>query len=243
MWIPTEDEKFGVVISSFRSSVSQSLVLELGETVQILEKCEAWYRGFSTKRPTVKGIFPTNYVHLKKATVTNRGQCETVVPLEDPIITESTSTLQEWGVLWKQLYVKHRVELFQKLCHVMNELMDLRRQLISGHMTQEQSREVKRHITLRLDWGNEHLGLDLVPRKEFEMVDPDQFSVSDLYKMSYSWTISDHLINRWFWLYILDKNTRGLWSVYTVTGSGQEPMKTSKCCKDNSKAKVSSIVE
>uniref|UniRef100_A0AAR2LPT8 Dedicator of cytokinesis 3 n=1 Tax=Pygocentrus nattereri TaxID=42514 RepID=A0AAR2LPT8_PYGNA len=181
MWIPTEDEKFGVVISSFRSSVSQSLVLELGETVQILEKCEGWYRGFSTKRPTVKGIFPTNYVHLKKATVTNRGQCETVVPLEDPIITESTSTLQEWGVLWKQLYVV--LELFQKLRHVMNELMDLRRQLISGHMTQEQSREVKRHITLRLDWGNEHLGLDLVPRKEFEMVDPDQFSVSDLYKM------------------------------------------------------------
>uniref|UniRef100_A0AAR2JE00 Dedicator of cytokinesis 3 n=1 Tax=Pygocentrus nattereri TaxID=42514 RepID=A0AAR2JE00_PYGNA len=187
MWIPTEDEKFGVVISSFRSSVSQSLVLELGETVQILEKCEGWYRGFSTKRPTVKGIFPTNYVHLKKATVTNRGQCETVVPLEDPIITESTSTLQEWGVLWKQLYVKHRVELFQKLRHVMNELMDLRRQLISGHMTQEQSREVKRHITLRLDWGNEHLGLDLVPRKEFEMVDPDQFSVSDLYKMVSAW--------------------------------------------------------
>uniref|UniRef100_A0A8B9L4G3 Dedicator of cytokinesis 3 n=1 Tax=Astyanax mexicanus TaxID=7994 RepID=A0A8B9L4G3_ASTMX len=114
-------------------------------------------------------------------------QCETVVPLEDPIITESTSTLQEWGVLWKQLYVKHRVELFQKLRHVMSELMDLRRQLISGHMTQEQSREVKRHITLRLDWGNEHLGLDLVPRKEFEMVDPDQFSVSDLYKMVSAW--------------------------------------------------------
>lgn len=28
-----------------------------------------------------------------------------------------------------------------------------------------------------------HLGLDLVPRKEFEMVDEDQISVSDLYKM------------------------------------------------------------
>ena len=28
-----------------------------------------------------------------------------MVPLEDPIITETTSTLQEWGVLWKQLYV------------------------------------------------------------------------------------------------------------------------------------------
>lgn len=32
-------------------------------------------------------------------------QYETVVPLEDPIVTEVTSTLQEWAVLWKQLYV------------------------------------------------------------------------------------------------------------------------------------------
>lgn len=30
------------------------------------------------------------------------------MPLEDPIITETTSTLQEWGVLWKQLYVVSR---------------------------------------------------------------------------------------------------------------------------------------
>uniref|UniRef100_A0A7N6B6K4 Dedicator of cytokinesis 3 n=1 Tax=Anabas testudineus TaxID=64144 RepID=A0A7N6B6K4_ANATE len=109
--------------------------------------------------------------------------CETVVPLEDPIITETTSTLQEWGVLWKQLYVKHKVDLFHKLRHVMNELIDLRRQLIQGHLAQDQTREIKRHITVRLDWGNEHLGLDLVPRKEFEMVDPDQISVSELYKM------------------------------------------------------------
>lgn len=28
-----------------------------------------------------------------------------------------------------------------------------------------------------------HLGLDLVPRKDFEVVDSDQISVSDLYKM------------------------------------------------------------
>ncbi|MBN3290887.1 DOCK3 protein, partial [Polypterus senegalus] len=65
----------------------------------------------------------------------------------------------------------------------MNELIDLRRQLLSGHLTQDQVRDVKRHITVRLDWGNEHLGLDLVPRKEFEMVDAEQISVSDLYKM------------------------------------------------------------
>uniref|UniRef100_A0A8C1RY47 Dedicator of cytokinesis 3 n=1 Tax=Cyprinus carpio TaxID=7962 RepID=A0A8C1RY47_CYPCA len=152
-----------------------------GETVHILEKCEG--KSFSGSIVKLNGIFPAGYIHLKKAVVTNRGQYETVVPLEDPIITEVTSTLQEWSVLWKQLYVKHKVDLFYKLRHVMNELIDLRRQLLSGHLTQDQVREVKRHITVRLDWGNEHLGLDLVPRKEFEMVDADQISVSDLYKM------------------------------------------------------------
>ncbi|KAK7916336.1 hypothetical protein WMY93_012097 [Mugilogobius chulae] len=186
MWTPTEDEKIGVVLCNFRGSVNQALALEVGETVHILEKCEGWYRGFSTRKPNVKGVFPATYIHLKKAIVTNRGPHETVVPLEDPIVTEVTSTLQEWAVLWKQLYVKHKVDLFYKVRHVMLELLDLRRQLLSGHLTQDQSREVKRHITVRLDWGNEHLGLDLVPRKEFEMVDEDHISVSDLYKMHLS---------------------------------------------------------
>ncbi|XP_038005510.1 dedicator of cytokinesis protein 3 isoform X3 [Motacilla alba alba] len=186
MWSPTEEEKYGVVICSFRGTVPQGLVLELGETVQILEKCEGWYRGVSIKKPSVKGIFPANYIHLKKAIVSNRGQYETVVPLEDSVVTEVTATLQEWAVLWKQLYVKHKVDLFYKLRHVMNELIDLRRQLLSGHLTQDQVREVKRHLTVRLDWGNEHLGLDLVPRKDFEVVDSDQISVSDLYKMHLS---------------------------------------------------------
>ncbi|XP_062315888.1 dedicator of cytokinesis protein 3-like [Osmerus eperlanus] len=184
MWTPTEEEKIGVVICNFRGSVTQGLPLEVGEMVQILEKCDGWYRGFSTRKPSIKGIFPVSYVHLRKAVVTNRGQYETVVPLEDAIVTEVTSTLQEWALLWKQLYVKHKVDLFYKLRHVMNELIDLRRQMLSGHLTQDQIRDVKRHVTVRLDWGNEHLGLDLVPRKEFEMVDADQISVSDLYKMA-----------------------------------------------------------
>ncbi|KAK2861514.1 hypothetical protein Q5P01_001047 [Channa striata] len=184
--MPTSDKQRGLMICSFRGSVTHGLALDVGETVQILEKCEGWYRGFSTRRPNVKGVFPASYVHLKKAIVTNRGPDETVVPLEDPIVTEVTSTLQEWALLWKQLYVKHKVDLFYKVRHVMMELIDLRRQLLSGHLTQDQSRDVKRHITVRLDWGNEHLGLDLVPRKEFEMVDEDQISVSDLYKMHLS---------------------------------------------------------
>uniref|UniRef100_A0A667XMN0 Dedicator of cytokinesis 3 n=1 Tax=Myripristis murdjan TaxID=586833 RepID=A0A667XMN0_9TELE len=183
------------LICNFRGSVTQGLALEVGETVQILEKCEG--NSYLTHSlMTYYGIFPATYVHLKKAIVTNRGQHETVVPLEDPIVTEVTSTLQEWALLWKQLYVKHKVDLFYKVRHVMTELIDLRRQLLSGHLTQDQSRDVKRHITVRLDWGNEHLGLDLVPRKEFEMVDADQISVSDLYKMVSSILYGDSLRQR-----------------------------------------------
>ncbi|KAG2460028.1 DOCK4 protein, partial [Polypterus senegalus] len=94
-----------------------------------------------------------------------------------------TSTLRDWGTMWKQLYVKNEGDLFHRLWHVMNEILDLRRQVLVGHLTHDRMKDVKQHITARLDWGNEQLGLDLVPRKEFSMVDPDEISVTELYKL------------------------------------------------------------
>uniref|UniRef100_A0A8C4HWK3 Dedicator of cytokinesis 4b n=1 Tax=Dicentrarchus labrax TaxID=13489 RepID=A0A8C4HWK3_DICLA len=164
-------------------SNSHGLPLEIGDTVQILEKCEGWYRGFILKNPNVKGIFPSSYIHLKNAHVKNKGQFETVIPVEDSVITEMTSTLRDWGAMWKQLYVKNEGDLFHRLWHVMNEILDLRRQVLVGHLTHDRMRDVKQHITARLDWGNEQLGLDLVPRREFSMVDPDEISVTELYRL------------------------------------------------------------
>uniref|UniRef100_A0A7N8YEP0 Dedicator of cytokinesis 4b n=1 Tax=Mastacembelus armatus TaxID=205130 RepID=A0A7N8YEP0_9TELE len=183
MWIPTEHEKYGVVLASFRGTVQHGLPLEIGDTVQILEKCEGWYRGFILKNPNAKGIFPSSYIHLKNAHVKNKGQFETVIPVEDSVITEMTSTLRDWGTMWKQLYVKNEGDLFHRLWHVMNEILDLRRQVLVGHLTHDRMRDVKQHITARLDWGNEQLGLDLVPRREFSMVDPDEISVTELYRL------------------------------------------------------------
>lgn len=37
--------------------------------------------------------------------VTVYRQFEMVVPTEDAVITEMTSTLRDWGTMWKQLYV------------------------------------------------------------------------------------------------------------------------------------------
>ncbi|KAM6986822.1 dedicator of cytokinesis protein 4b isoform 3-T3 [Aplochiton taeniatus] len=183
MWMPTEHEKYGVVLVSFRGTVQHGLPLEIGDTVQILEKCEGWYRGSILKNPNVKGIFPSCFIHLKNAHIKNKGQFETVIPMEDSVITEMTSTLRDWGAMWKQLYVKHDGDLFHRLWHVMNEILDLRRQVLVGHLTHDRMRDVKQHITARLDWGNEQLGLDLVPRREFSMVDPDEISVTELYRL------------------------------------------------------------
>ncbi|CAG5927670.1 unnamed protein product [Menidia menidia] len=172
-----------LLLASFRGTVQHGLPLEIGDTVQILEKCEGWYRGFILKNPNIKGIFPSSYIHLKNAHVKNKGQFETVIPVEDSVITEMTSTLREWGAMWKQLYVKHEGDLFHRLWHVMNEILDLRRQVLVGHLTHDRMKDVKQHITARLDWGNEQLGLDLVPRREFSMVDPDEISVTELYRL------------------------------------------------------------
>uniref|UniRef100_A0A8C6U8S2 Dedicator of cytokinesis 4b n=1 Tax=Neogobius melanostomus TaxID=47308 RepID=A0A8C6U8S2_9GOBI len=170
---------FVAVLASFRGTVQHGLPLEIGDTVQILEKCEGTVQ---VHRCNI-GIFPTNFIHLKNAHVKNKGQFETVLPVEDTVITEMTSTLRDWGAMWKQLYVKNEGDLFHRLWHVMNEILDLRRQVLVGHLTHDRMRDVKQHITARLDWGNEQLGLDLVPRREFSMVDPDEISVTELYRL------------------------------------------------------------
>uniref|UniRef100_A0A8C4P2U3 Dedicator of cytokinesis 4 n=1 Tax=Dromaius novaehollandiae TaxID=8790 RepID=A0A8C4P2U3_DRONO len=106
-----------------------------------------------------------------------------VIPTEDSVITEMTSTLRDWGTMWKQLYVRNEGDLFHRLWHIMNEILDLRRQVLVGHLTHDRMKDVKRHITARLDWGNEQLGLDLVPRKEYAMVDPEEISITELYRL------------------------------------------------------------
>uniref|UniRef100_A0A672QH81 Dedicator of cytokinesis protein 4-like n=1 Tax=Sinocyclocheilus grahami TaxID=75366 RepID=A0A672QH81_SINGR len=84
MWRPTK-------LIFFRGAVQHGLPLEIGDTVQILEKCEG------------------TYIHLKNAHIKNKGQFETVVPTEDSVITEMTSTLRDWGAMWKQLFVVNTV--------------------------------------------------------------------------------------------------------------------------------------
>lgn len=49
-------------------------------------------------------------------------QFETVIPVEDSVITEMTSTLRDWGAMWKQLYVvrshTHTHTLFTSILNI-----------------------------------------------------------------------------------------------------------------------------
>lgn len=50
---------------------------------------------------------------------------------------------------------KNEAELFHRLWHVMTEILELRQQVLLGHLTHERMTDIKQHIVARLDWGNE----------------------------------------------------------------------------------------
>lgn len=41
-------------------------------------------------------------------------QFEIIIPAEDSVITEMTSTLRDWGTMWKQLYVVNKSLFFNR---------------------------------------------------------------------------------------------------------------------------------
>ncbi|KAF0756180.1 Uncharacterized protein FWK35_00020825 [Aphis craccivora] len=154
MWTPTKTNKYGVVIYNWHGDNPYGLHLEIGDTVQILEQCCGWYRGFVTKNRSVKGIFPSTYIHLKPCRIENEGSFETAIPLEDMVVREVSLVLRDWSCIWKSLYVERETYKFITLRKVMRELLEWRKQLLTGTLTQDQTRELKLKTTAKIDWGN-----------------------------------------------------------------------------------------
>uniref|UniRef100_A0A8C3UM80 Dedicator of cytokinesis 4 n=1 Tax=Catharus ustulatus TaxID=91951 RepID=A0A8C3UM80_CATUS len=148
----TENQKH-YLIAGFRGTVPHGLSLEIGDTVQILEKCDALCIDVgSLYISDCNGISNAISCNIMCSSACYR-QFEMVIPTEDSVITEMTTTLRDWGTMWKQLYVRNEGDLFHRLWHIMNEILDLRRQVLVGHLTHDRMKDVKRHITARLDWG------------------------------------------------------------------------------------------
>uniref|UniRef100_A0AAZ3RFL8 Dedicator of cytokinesis 2 n=1 Tax=Oncorhynchus tshawytscha TaxID=74940 RepID=A0AAZ3RFL8_ONCTS len=140
----------------------KQLSLEIGDTVHIQETCEG------------KG--------LRKVIIEKRGDQEVVLSAEMPLVKEVTTTLREWGSIWKQLYAnkKNRVVQVQGL---MWDLMEWRSQLLSGTLPSDEFKELKQKVTSKIDYGNKILELDLVVRDvNGNMLDPENASVISLFR-------------------------------------------------------------
>ncbi|XP_072492927.1 dedicator of cytokinesis protein 5 isoform X2 [Notamacropus eugenii] len=182
-WIPTKRQKYGVAIYNYNASQDVELSLQIGDTVHILEMYEGWFRGYTLRNKAKKGIFPETYIHLKEATVEDRGQHETVIPSEVPLVQELTSTLREWAVIWHKLYVNNKVTLFRQLQQMTYSLIEWRSQILSGTLPKDELAELKKKVTAKIDHGNRMLGLDLVVRDDNgNILDPDETSTIALFR-------------------------------------------------------------
>uniref|UniRef100_A0A8C4YF34 Dedicator of cytokinesis 1 n=1 Tax=Gopherus evgoodei TaxID=1825980 RepID=A0A8C4YF34_9SAUR len=144
----------------------------IGDTVHILETYED-----KLFFPPAKGIFPASYIQLKEAIVEGKGQHETVIPSELPLIQEVTTTLREWSIIWRQLYVQDNRDMFHSVRHMIYDLIEWRSQILSGTLPQDELKELKKKVTAKIDYGNRILDLDLVVRDEDgNILDPEQTS-------------------------------------------------------------------
>ncbi|KAK9400770.1 dedicator of cytokinesis protein 1 [Crotalus adamanteus] len=183
-WIPTKrEEKYGVAFYNYDARGPDELSLQIGDTMHILETHEGWYRGYTLRKKLKKGIFPASYIQLKEAIVEGKGQHETVIPSELPLIQEVTSTLREWSTIWRQLYIQDNREMFHNVRHMIYDLIEWRSQILSGTLPQDELKELKKKVTAKIDYGNRILDLDLVVRDEDgNILDPDQTSTISLFR-------------------------------------------------------------
>uniref|UniRef100_A0A452TVJ4 Dedicator of cytokinesis 1 n=1 Tax=Ursus maritimus TaxID=29073 RepID=A0A452TVJ4_URSMA len=129
-----------------------------------------------------KGIFPASYIHLKEAIVEGKGQHETVIPGDLPLVQEVTTTLREWSTIWRQLYQDNR-EMFRSVRHMIYDLIEWRSQILSGTLPQDELKELKKKVTAKIDYGNRILDLDLVVRDEDgNILDPELTSTISLFR-------------------------------------------------------------
>uniref|UniRef100_A0A8C5G7R4 C2 DOCK-type domain-containing protein n=1 Tax=Gouania willdenowi TaxID=441366 RepID=A0A8C5G7R4_GOUWI len=131
----------------------------------------------------LQGVFPVSFVHVKEVVIEKRGDEEVVISAEMPLVKEVTTTLREWGSIWKQLFVTNKQGRVKQVQRLMWELMEWRSQLLSGTLPTDEFKELKQKVTSKIDYGNKILELDQVVRDEDgNILDPEQASVISLFR-------------------------------------------------------------
>ncbi|XP_076861923.1 dedicator of cytokinesis 2 [Brachyhypopomus gauderio] len=182
-WIRTTTERYGVVKWNFTAAHERQLSLVVGETVHIQEAYDGWYKGYVSRNKEQKGVFPASFIELKEVIIEKRGNDEVVTSAEMPLVKEVTTTLREWGSIWKQLFVTNKGERFSQVQRLMWDLIEWRSQLLSGTLPGDEFKELKQKVTSKIDYGNKILELDLVVRDgNGNILDPDTASVISLFR-------------------------------------------------------------
>uniref|UniRef100_A0A8C9VVV0 Dedicator of cytokinesis 5 n=1 Tax=Scleropages formosus TaxID=113540 RepID=A0A8C9VVV0_SCLFO len=160
-------------IYNYDAQGPQELTLQVGDTVHILELFEGWYRGYTLRNKSQKGIFPALW----------SGPHETVIPADLPLVQELGATLREWAQIWQKLY-SNQTTLFRNVQQMTYSLIEYRSQIVSGTLPKDDLVELKKKVTAKIDYGNRWiLGLDLVVRDEAgNTLDPDTTSTISLFR-------------------------------------------------------------
>uniref|UniRef100_A0A7N8WLI4 Dedicator of cytokinesis 2 n=1 Tax=Mastacembelus armatus TaxID=205130 RepID=A0A7N8WLI4_9TELE len=182
-WTRTTTERYGVVKWNFVGNGDKQLSLEVGDAVYIQEVCEGWYKGYLARNKVQQGVFPASFVHLREVIIEKRGNEEVVISAEMPLVKEMTTTLREWGSIWKQLFVVKQTNKQKTVQRLMWDLMEWRSQLLSGTLPSDEFKELKQKVTSKIDYGNKILELDQVVRDENgNIMDPERASVISLFR-------------------------------------------------------------
>lgn len=78
---------------------------------------------------------------------------------------EAAQVLREWTELWHELYLLRDHAKFNQLKKLMEQLLELRRQLLSVHLTGQQKAELRLRIVDKINLGTRLLDLDIVARE------------------------------------------------------------------------------
>uniref|UniRef100_A0A9J8D1R6 Dedicator of cytokinesis 5 n=1 Tax=Cyprinus carpio carpio TaxID=630221 RepID=A0A9J8D1R6_CYPCA len=115
--------------------------------------------------------------------VNKKGNVNTVVPNDLPLVQELGTTLREWTQIWHKLYVSNKTTLFRSVQQMAYSLIEYHSQIVSGTLPNDDLVELRKKVTAKIDYGNRILGLDLVVRDEAgNTLDPERTSTVSLFR-------------------------------------------------------------
>lgn len=107
-----------------------------------------------------------NFRCLSMTSMSSEDEDVDEVPEEEDLMSlEAAEVLREWTELWHELFLYGDETKFNQLKKLMEQLLELRRQLISGHLTSQQRGELQSKIVDKINLGTRLCDLDIVARE------------------------------------------------------------------------------